>query len=43
MTLGELIRDFLRVAVVDAEDRWVVQVLQPELRRYLSRRQGRSP
>jgi hypothetical protein len=38
MTLGELIRDFLRVAVVDATDRWVVQVLQPELRRYLNRR-----
>ncbi|WP_344145795.1 DUF7669 domain-containing protein [Nocardioides koreensis] len=42
MTLGELIRDFLRVAVVDAADRWVVQVLQPELRRYLSRREELS-
>ncbi len=42
MTLGELIRDFLRVAVVAASDRWVVQVLQPELRRYLSRRDGLS-
>lgn len=42
MTLGELIRDFLRVAAVDAEDRWVVQVLQPELRRYLNRREALS-
>lgn len=42
MTMGELIRDFLRVAVVDAADRWVVQVLQPELRRYLSRREDLS-
>jgi hypothetical protein len=40
MTLGELIRDFLRVALVEAQDRWVVQVLEPELRRYLGRRQG---
>jgi hypothetical protein len=27
MTLGELIRDFLRVAVVDAEDRSDLQLL----------------
>lgn len=39
MTLGELIRDFLRVAIVPAADRWVVTVLEPELRRYLSRRE----
>lgn len=38
MTLGELLRDFLRVALVPASDRWVVVVLEPELRRYLSRR-----
>jgi hypothetical protein len=38
MTLGELLRDFLRVAVVPAEDRWVVIVLAPDLRRYLGRR-----
>jgi hypothetical protein len=38
MTLGELLRDFLRVAVVPAQDRWVVIVLAPELRRYLARR-----
>lgn len=40
MTLGELIRDFLRVALVEAQDRWVVQVLEPELRRYLGRREA---
>jgi hypothetical protein len=38
MTLGELLRDFLRVALVPAEDRWVAIVLGPELRRYLVRR-----
>lgn len=38
MTLGELLRDFLRVALVPANDRWVVIVLEPELRRYLVRR-----
>lgn len=37
MTLGELVRDFLRVAVVPAQQRWVVQVLNPRLRRYLTR------
>ena len=31
-------RDFLRVAVVEAKDRWVVQVLEPKLRGYLGRR-----
>jgi len=36
MTLGELVRDFLRVAVVPAEQRWVVQVLNPRLQRYLT-------
>lgn len=38
MTLGELLRDFLRVALVPAADRWVVIVLAPELRGYLARR-----
>lgn len=38
MTLGELLRDFLRVALVPAEDRWVVTVLGPPVRRYLARR-----
>lgn len=37
MTLGELIRDSLRVAVTPATDRWVVTVLGPEIRRYLAR------
>jgi len=37
MTFGELLRDFLRVALTPAEDRWVVMVLGPALRRYISR------
>lgn len=36
MTLGELVRDFLRVAAVPAQQRWVVQVLNPRLVRYLT-------
>ncbi|GAA3721299.1 hypothetical protein GCM10022399_42070 [Terrabacter ginsenosidimutans] len=35
MTFGELLRDFLRVASVPATDRWVVQLLNPRLVRYL--------
>jgi hypothetical protein len=35
MTFGELVRDFLRVAVVPARDRWVVQVLEDRLARYI--------
>lgn len=35
MTLGELLRDFVRVASVPAEQRWVVQVLGTRLTRYL--------
>jgi hypothetical protein len=35
MTFGELLRDFLRVAIVPADARWVVQVLNPRLVRYL--------
>lgn len=36
MTLGELIRDILRVAVVPARQRWVVQVINERLQRYLT-------
>jgi len=36
MTLGELLRDFLRVAAVPADQRWVVQLLNPRFRRYLA-------
>jgi hypothetical protein len=36
MTLGELLRDFLRVASVPAEDRWVVQIIGDRLMRYLN-------
>lgn len=36
MTMGELLRDFCRVAVVDAEDRWVTQVINYRLARYLA-------
>jgi hypothetical protein len=35
MTFGELLRDFLRVAAVPAQDRWVVQVVNRRLVRYL--------
>lgn len=35
MTLGELLRDFIRVATVPADDRWVVQLLNDRLVRYL--------
>ena len=35
MTMGELLRDFFRVAAVPAEDRWVVQLLNTRLVRYL--------
>lgn len=36
MTAGELLRDFLRVALVDANDRWVIQVIDQRLKRYLT-------
>ncbi|WP_369252419.1 hypothetical protein [Geodermatophilus amargosae] len=36
MTFGELLRDFLRVAVVPAGDRWVVQLLNERLARYVA-------
>jgi len=35
MTLGELLRDFLRVAAVAGDDRWVVQLLNDRLVDYL--------
>jgi len=38
MTLGELLRDFLRVALVQADVRWVVALLEPKFRGYLGRR-----
>lgn len=36
MTFGELIRDFLRVAVVPAQTRWVVQLVDDRLARYIT-------
>lgn len=36
MTFGELVRDFLRVAVVPAQTRWVVQVIEDRLARYIT-------
>jgi len=36
MTLGELLRDFCRVAAVDSTDRWVAQVVNARLARYLA-------
>lgn len=36
MTLGELVRDFCRVGVVDARERWVAQVIHARLARYLA-------
>lgn len=38
MTLGELLKDFYRLARVDADDRWVVQLLNDRLCRFLARR-----
>jgi hypothetical protein len=35
MTFGELLRDFLRVAVLPGHERWVVQVIGTRLARYL--------
>ncbi len=43
MTLGELLRDFHRVARVAAQDRWVVQVINSRLMRYLERVAERHP
>ncbi len=41
MTLGELLRDFLRVSTVPARDRWVVQVIGSRLLSYLQQVQRR--
>ncbi len=41
MTLGELLRDFLRVSAVPARERWVVQVIGSRLLRYLQQVQRR--
>ena len=38
MTLGELLRDFYRLARVDAQHRWAVQLISDRLRRFLERR-----
>ncbi len=35
MTLGEFLRDFLRVAAVPARERWVVQIIGSRLLGYL--------
>lgn len=43
MTVGELVRDFLRVAAVPASERWVVQLLNPRLLRYLTGIHRRHP
>lgn len=37
MTLGEILRDFCRVGLVDAQDRWVAQVINTRLANYLAR------
>lgn len=36
MILGELLRDFCRVAVIGAQERWVAQIIHSRLARYLS-------
>jgi hypothetical protein len=41
MTIGELLRDFIRVASVPADDRWVVQILNDRLGRYVDAACGR--
>ena len=38
MTLGEMLKDFFRLARLDAEERWVAQLVNDRLRRYLERR-----
>lgn len=43
MTLGELLRDFHRVSRVDAQQRWVIQLLGLRLLRYLERVAERHP
>jgi hypothetical protein len=43
MTLGEMLRDFLRVSMLAVEDAWVAQVVDTRLRRYLERVESRHP
>lgn len=38
MTLGELLKDFYRLAYLEIPERWVVQMLNDRMRRFLSRR-----
>jgi hypothetical protein len=38
MTLGEMLKDFFRLARLDAPDRWVMQLVNDRLRRFLERR-----
>lgn len=38
MTMGEMLRDFYRLARLDASERWVAQLVSDRLRRYLERR-----
>lgn len=38
MTFGELLRDFYRLAWLDLDDAWALQVMDSRLRGYLSRR-----
>ncbi len=38
MTFGGLLKDFYRLARLEASDRWVVQLINDRLRRYLERR-----
>lgn len=38
MTLGELLKDYFRLAHLDIAERWIIQVLNDRVRRYLARR-----
>lgn len=38
MTLGEMLKDFFRLARLDTDERWVAQLVNDRLRRYLERR-----
>jgi hypothetical protein len=38
MTLGELLKDFYRLAYLEIPDGWVVQMLNDRMRRFLTRR-----
>ncbi|MGN6243871.1 MAG: DUF7669 domain-containing protein [Motilibacteraceae bacterium] len=42
MTLGEMLRDFFRVAGTDAQDRWVVQLVNERLGGYLRSAHARA-